>query len=28
VTQHDQAIHLQRQYAVCPQCGRGFFPPR
>lgn len=28
VTQHDQAIHLERQYAVCPQCGQGFFPPR
>ncbi len=28
VTQHDQPIHLQRQYAVCPQCGKGFFPPR
>ncbi len=28
VTQHDQPIHLQREYAVCPQCGKGFFPPR
>ena len=28
VTQHDQPIHLERQYAVCPQCGQGFFPPR
>ncbi len=27
-TQHDQTIHLERQYAVCPQCGKGFFPPR
>lgn len=27
VTQHDQPIHLERQYAVCPQCGQGFFPP-
>jgi predicted RNA-binding Zn-ribbon protein involved in translation (DUF1610 family) len=27
VTQHDQRIHLERQYAVCPQCGQGFFPP-
>src|SRR5512142_603924 len=28
VTQHDQPIHLERAYAVCPQCGHGFFPPR
>ncbi len=28
VTQHDQPIHLQREYAVCPHCGKGFFPPR
>jgi len=28
VTQHDQPIHLERQYAVCPQCQQGFFPPR
>ncbi len=28
VTQYDQLIHLDRQYAVCPQCGQGFFPPR
>ena len=28
VTQHDQPIHLEREYAVCPRCGRGFFPPR
>lgn len=28
VTQHDQAIHLQRQYAMCPRCQKGFFPPR
>ncbi len=28
VTQHDQAIHLEREYAVCPHCGKGFFPPR
>ena len=28
VTQHDQPIHLERQYAVCPQCEQGFFPPR
>ncbi len=28
VTQHDQAIYLERQYAVCPQCGHSFFPPR
>ncbi len=26
VTQHDQAIHLERQYAVCPRCGKCFFP--
>ena len=28
VTHHDQPIHLDRAYAVCPQCGKGFFPPR
>lgn len=28
VTQHDQPIRLEREYAVCPDCGRGFFPPR
>jgi predicted RNA-binding Zn-ribbon protein involved in translation (DUF1610 family) len=28
VTQPDQPIHLERQYAVCPPCGQGFFPPR
>ena len=28
VTQHDQAIRLERQYAMCPQCQKGFFPPR
>jgi len=27
LTQHDQTIELQRSYAVCPQCGLGFFPP-
>ncbi len=28
ITQYDQSLHLDRQYAVCPQCGHGFFPPR
>jgi len=28
VTQHDQTIPLERQYAVCPECHKGFFPPR
>lgn len=23
----DDAVHLQRSYAVCPSCGRGLFPP-
>jgi RNase P subunit RPR2 len=23
-----RAIHLQRTYGTCPQCGTGFFPPR
>lgn len=27
-TQYEQPIELQRSYAVCPQCHRGFFPPR
>jgi hypothetical protein len=27
-TEHDQAIELQRNYATCPQCGAGLFPPR
>lgn len=26
-TQYDEAIELKRQYAVCPQCQTGFFPP-
>jgi YgiT-type zinc finger domain-containing protein len=25
--QGDQAVHLQRPYAVCPACGTGVFPP-
>ncbi len=28
ITQYDQSVHLERQYAVCPKCGNGFFPPR
>lgn len=28
VTNHDQAITLTRQRAVCPACGAGLFPPR
>jgi hypothetical protein len=28
VTVHgDQAVRLRRQYAVCPACGTGVFPP-
>lgn len=27
-TQGGQQITLERQYATCPGCGRGFFPPR
>ncbi|MCL5995158.1 MAG: hypothetical protein M1546_03780 [Chloroflexi bacterium] len=27
VTQHDQAVVLERHYAVCPTCGVGLFPP-
>ena len=23
----DQAVQLERSYAVCPSCGRGLFPP-
>ncbi len=26
-TQGDQSITLERQYGVCPACGRGLFPP-
>jgi ribosomal protein S27AE len=26
-TQHNQTLDLRRSYAVCPQCGAGFFPP-
>lgn len=25
---HDEALTLHRHYGTCPQCGRGFFPPR
>ncbi len=29
VTTHgDQRIHLEREYAACPTCGVGLFPPR
>jgi uncharacterized protein with PIN domain len=27
-TQYAQSVELKRQYAVCPQCQAGFFPPR
>jgi ribosomal protein S27AE len=27
-SQQDQSVQLERDYAVCPQCGKGFFPPR
>jgi NMD protein affecting ribosome stability and mRNA decay len=27
-TKHEQSVTLQRSYATCPACGRGFFPPR
>jgi YgiT-type zinc finger domain-containing protein len=26
--QGDEAVHLDRSYAVCPSCGTGLFPPR
>lgn len=26
-SQHNQTLRLERSYAVCPQCGAGFFPP-
>jgi hypothetical protein len=26
--QGDQAVQLSRQYATCPACGAGVFPPR
>ena len=26
-THGGQEIKLERQYGVCPKCGRGFFPP-
>ena len=26
-THFNQAVQLKRSYAVCPQCGQGFFPP-
>lgn len=28
VTQHNQALELERSYGVCSQCGAGVFPPR
>ena len=28
LTNQDQTLELKRSYAVCPQCQRGFFPPR
>ncbi len=28
ITQYDQQVHLAREYAVCPESGNGFFPPR
>ncbi|HEV2735070.1 MAG TPA: YgiT-type zinc finger protein [Longimicrobiaceae bacterium] len=27
VVQGGQAVHLERDYAVCPACGTGLFPP-
>jgi hypothetical protein len=27
VVQGEQALHLERSYAVCPSCGDGLFPP-
>lgn len=27
ITQHNQALRLERSYGVCPSCGAGFFPP-
>jgi predicted RNA-binding Zn-ribbon protein involved in translation (DUF1610 family) len=27
-THHEQVLHLERHYGVCPKCGAGFFPPR
>jgi predicted RNA-binding Zn-ribbon protein involved in translation (DUF1610 family) len=27
-SQQGQSVELERDYAVCPQCGKGFFPPR
>lgn len=27
VTQGGQAVRLERDYAVCPSCGTGLFPP-
>jgi len=26
-THHNQVVQLKRSYAVCPECGEGFFPP-
>jgi hypothetical protein len=28
ITQGNQALHLEREYAVCPTCAVGLFPPR
>ena len=27
-SEQDQPLELERTYARCPACGRGFFPPR
>jgi predicted RNA-binding Zn-ribbon protein involved in translation (DUF1610 family) len=26
-TLHNQELHLERSYGLCPTCGAGFFPP-
>jgi YgiT-type zinc finger domain-containing protein len=28
VTQYNKTVTLERSYAICPQCGEAFFPPR
>jgi uncharacterized protein with PIN domain len=28
LVQGGEEIELERQYATCPNCGKGFFPPR
>ncbi len=28
ITHYNQMVPLDREYAVCPECGNGFFPPR